>query len=277
MKQKFFTLIMMLALVIMAGKAFAANETSVIPGGTYTYNLSDVYSFHAATATAIYSDGTATVTELTSSWTIAAATNSTVSFTIKYGTQAAPAVSGTITVSVSDNTSSCSNHITMSITVVAAPSFDLTIASSQSTPYCQTTATATNNTAATQNSLNTITYTVTRGAVTNPPSGGYTWGYTINIPNTTSTLGTYAVKIGATDITSSMPYTVTGLTSATTSQDITVTFYSTTGLNTQTLTGTESLGTVTDLGPGAAVYAETTSPEHYDVTIKSVPSIGTFH
>jgi hypothetical protein len=163
----------------------------------------------------------------------------------------------------------------LAITVVAAPSFDVTIASSQTTPYCQTTATTTDNTAATHNSLNTITYTVSRGTVSNPPAS-YTWGYTISVPNTSSPLGTYAVKIGATDITSIMPYTVSGIASTTATQDITVTFYSTTGLAAQTLTGTVSAGKVTDLGSGGATYDESASPNHYDVTIKAVPTIGSF-
>jgi hypothetical protein len=280
MKQKIFTLVLMLALVVMAGKSFAAPTQHVTAGGTYSYSVNGIVVTTAGTGTISYDNG-GTVSNVTG-FTGAGPTyvvptgGITVGFKVHYSQSA---TSGTITVTVTDGAASgCSNHITLAITVDPKPSFDYTIASSQSTPYCSTTSTTTDNTAGSYHSNNTITYTVSRNSVTNAPFGGYTWGFTIDIPNTTAALGNYKVMYGSTDITSSMGtgYAVTSLASTVTSVDFVVTFYTTTGNAAQTLTGTESAGYVTDSGAGGDTYDETTTPENYDVTIKSVPSIGSF-
>jgi hypothetical protein len=283
MKQKIFTLIMMLALVVITGSAFAAVNSTVNQGGTYPYSVNGL-DFHSIGYATINYDGSgasfynvngagAAVSYTADDHIAYAAGAGTLTFNITYSLTA---TAGKITVLLHDNTSGCSNLITLAITVNNKPTFDLTIAADQDS-YCQTTATTDDNTAASYHSVNTITYTVSLNSVTDAPSAGYTWGYTISIPNTTSPLGTYKVMYGATNITALMPYTISGIASTTTSEDFVVTFYSTTALANQTLTGAVSAGKVTDTGTGGATYNETTTPDTDAVTVKSLPAIGVFN
>lgn len=128
MKKIVFTLMTVFALAIMAGGAYAQNETDVLPGGTYTYNLTGVFSVNAATATVTYGGTGATVNQIGTTWAIPANTSSTVSFTIKYGTQAVPATDGDITVVITDNTvGGCSNSIKLTIDVQPVPTYTLAL------------------------------------------------------------------------------------------------------------------------------------------------------
>ncbi|HNZ72022.1 MAG TPA: hypothetical protein PKJ43_05330, partial [Prolixibacteraceae bacterium] len=54
MKQKIFTLVLMLAMVFVASSAWAQNDANVTPGGTYSYSLSGITSVYAATANVTY-------------------------------------------------------------------------------------------------------------------------------------------------------------------------------------------------------------------------------
>ena len=111
MKKIVFTLMSVFVLAIMAGNVNAANETTVLPGGTYTYTLRGVGSVSAATAVVDYTGDNESIAELSNSYTIAAgATNHTVTFTITYGSQTTPATNGDITVVITDATG-CSNNI----------------------------------------------------------------------------------------------------------------------------------------------------------------------
>jgi hypothetical protein len=270
MKKQLFSFVMMLALVIVAGTAMAANETSVLPGGTYTYTLKGVSSVNAATAVVTYTGTNATITELLSSYTIAAATvNGTVTFKVLYGSQVLPSTSGDIVVTITDGTSSCSNSIKLGITVTPAPTIDLVMTATQD-QYCQTTLTTTNNTAASSNSANTLTYTITK-AVTSAPTT-YTWGYTISLPN--DGLSSFVVKRNGVV---TAPGAFTGIASGAT-EVWTVEFVTTTNLAAKSITATLTAGKLTDTTSAAGVYDETVTTNNSDVvTVKSMPAIGTFN
>ncbi len=182
MKKIIFTLMTVFVLVLLAGTAKSANETTVLPGGTYTYNLTGVYSFNAATATVTYDGTGGIITELSSSFTITAQTESTVSFSIQYGTQASPATSGTITVEIADGTSNCSNSIQLDITVSALPVYTLNIeAITNGYSECQARTGAGDNTAdAVGTESNSFTFEVTPDVQN--VTGNFDYSYTISLP-----------------------------------------------------------------------------------------------
>lgn len=269
MKQRIFTLVMMLALVIVTGSAFAVNETTVVGAGTYTYNLSGVSSINAITISVDYTGSNETITELNESFALPAlSVDSVVSFTVKYGTVGSPSSSGNIEVTVSDATSGCSNSIKLAITVTAVPTIDLTMTATQD-QYCQTTLTTTNNVAASSASANTLTFTVTK-SVTNAP-GTYTWAYTIAIPN--DGLSSYVVKRNGVV---TAPGAFSGIASGQ-AEVWTVEFETTTNLAAKSITATLSAASLTEVGGGGANYAETgANPNSDTVTVKSMPAIGSF-
>lgn len=262
---------MVLALVIVAGTtAMANNETSVLPGGIYTYTLNGVSSVNAATAVVTYTGANQTITELSSSYTIAAgAVGETVTFTVLYGSQTTPATSGNIVVTITDGTSSCSNSIKLGITVTPAPTIDLAMTATQD-QYCQTTLNITNNTAASLNSANTLTYTISK-VVTFAPAT-YTWGYTITLPN--DGLSAYVVKRNGVV---AVPGVISGVASGAT-EIWTVEFETTTNLAAKDITAALTAVKLTDTTSAAGVYVETVTSDNSDVvSVKSMPAIGTFN
>ena len=270
MKKQFFSIVMVLALVIVAGTAMAKNEISVLPGGIYTYTLNNVSSVNAATAVVTYTGANQTITQLASSYTIAAgAVDATVTFTVLYGSQTTPATSGDIVVTITDGVSLCSNSIKLGITVTPAPTIDLAMTATQD-QYCQTTLNTTNNTAASLNSANTLTYTISK-VVTYAPAT-YTWGYTITLPN--DGLSAYVVKRNGTV---AVPGVISGVASGAT-EVWTVEFETTTNLAAKGITAALTAVKLTDTTSAAGVYDETlTSDDSDTVTVKSMPAIGTFN
>jgi hypothetical protein len=276
MKQKIFTLVMMLALVFMAGRSFAAVNSTVTKGGTYPYAINGLVltgtsGTVVAHATISYETGTgATITPSS----VALKPDSTdLHFSVAY--DSALATSGTIRVVIAYDGGGCSNQITLGITVTKAPTIDLALTASED-QYCQTDTTTANNVAGSSGSTNTMTFTVSQDSLNNKPAS-YSWGYKITLPNVS--LGSFLVKRGGTDVTASIG---TGLTeteaSGTTSVVYTVTFNTTTGLTSKSLTGTLSAVHLTDLGTGGGSYYETHHNNDSDVvTVKPVPTIGVFH
>jgi uncharacterized alpha/beta hydrolase family protein len=55
MKKQLFSLVMMLALVIVAGSAMGQTKSTPYPGGTYNYTVSDIKAFSGGTVTITYS------------------------------------------------------------------------------------------------------------------------------------------------------------------------------------------------------------------------------
>jgi len=286
MKKLFFSFVMMIALVIVTGSAMAAVNNTVIQGGTYPYSLNGLVVVGAGSYVEItYTTGTGAtfsgITEQTPTALTAHATllntwmlpvgSTSLKFNVAYS---ASATNGTIHIKITDGVSLCTNEISLAITVTAAPTIDLAVTADQSS-YCQTTATITDNTAASSSSANTITYTVTP-TVTNAPAN-YTWGYTIAIPD--PTLGSYTIKKGGTDVTAAVKagQSYTGIAKTVLSETYVITFTSTTGAAAKSLTGTATVVKLTDTGTGAGVYSETvTGNNAATVTIKSLATIGSF-
>lgn len=282
MKKIVFTLMTLVALVVMAGSAMAQNETTVLPGGTYTYNLTGVYSFNEATAVVTYSGTGETILEQGGSFTIAAATTSTVSFTIEYGTQAAPATSGTITVEITDGTSTCVNSIELDITVSPLPAYTLTIAKDE-TGYddCQARNGVSNNSADALGTdiaaeENSFTFTVT--PVVTGVTGNFDYSYTIDLPDG-SGLNSYTIVDGAGNAVSDGTISYTGVSSVV-GDEFTVKFNTTTGIDTKALVASLTLSTsLLEPVDGGGQYQATMASGGsltQTVNVNAVPTIGSF-
>jgi len=285
MKKQFLSFVMMLALVIVAGSAMAVVNSTVIQGGTYPYSINGIAVVGAGSYVEItYVNGgtisnvtqqtpTALTAHLTLPNTYMLPVGSTaINFNVLYS---ASATNGIIHVKITDGVSLCTNEISLGITVTPAPTIDLAITASED-QYCQTTATVGDNTAASLNSPNTMTFTVSQ-EIANAPAT-YTWGYKITLPNVA--LGTFKVMKGLVDVTSAVAsgQTYSDISAATTSETYTVTFNTTTGAIAKSLTGTLTEVILTDTGTGAGVYNETITSNNVDiVTVKSTPSIGVFN
>ena len=278
---------MMLTLVIVAGSAMATVNNTVIQGGTYPYSLNGLGIVGAGSYVEItYTTGTgasfSSITEQTPTALVAHPTRANTYMILQSSTSlkfnvaySGTATSGNIHVKITDGVSLCTNEINLPITVTAEPTIDLAVTSSPTGAYCQTTQTATDNTAASLGSTNSITFTVTP-TVVNAPSF-YTWGYTIGIPD--PTLGAYKITKGGTDVTAAVKagQSNINIASSVLSEIYTVTFTTTTGAAAKSLTGTASLGKLTDTGTGAGVYNETNNTNNLaTVTVKTLPSIGSF-
>jgi len=286
MKKLLFSLVMMITLVFVTGTAMAVVNSTVIQGGTYPYSLNGLVVVGAGSYVEItYITGTGatfsgiteqTPTALTAhatlpnTWMIPT-TATSLKFNVAYS---ALATTGTIHIKITDGVSLCTNEITLAITVTAAPTIDLAVTADQN-QYCQTITNTTDNQAASLNSVNTITYTVTP-TVTAPPAA-YTWGYTIAIPD--PTLGAYKITKAGTDVTAAVKagQSYTNIAKTVLSETYVITFTSTTGAAAKSLIGTATLGKLTDTGTGAGIYSETaTGNNAATVTVKSLPSIGSF-
>ncbi len=272
MKKIVFTLITVFALAFGANSVKAQNETSVIVGGTYTYKLEGVSSVNAATATVDYTGDNEDITEISGSYTIAAGTvNGDVEFTVLYGSQGSPATSGNIVVEITDDVTGCKNKITLAITVNPAPIINLAMTATED-QYCQTTLTTTNNVAASFESPNTLTFTISKD-VTNAPAS-YTWGYTITLPNSADGLNAFVVKRNGVV---TAPGTFSGL-AATDTEVWTVEFQTSTNLDEQNITATLSAVKLTDTTSAGGVYDETDTSDNADtVDVLSMPAIGKFN
>lgn len=272
MKKIVFTLMIVFALAFMAGNVNAANEKNVLPGGTYTYTLKGIASVNAATATVDYTGNNETISQ-TSHTITAGTTNGIITFTITYGSQSNPATNGDITVTIKDDVSECENSIKYGITVSAMPVINLAIAATED-QYCQAKTNTDDNTAASLNSPNTLTFTISK-TVTNAPAT-YTWDYTITLPNSTDPLASFKVYRNGTE---TAPGTFTGLASTAT-EVWTVEFVTTTGLSAQSVIATLSAVKLNDTTGGGGVYNELAAAlgDNSDtVTVKSMPSIGSFN
>jgi hypothetical protein len=296
MKQRIFTLLMLLTLIVVGGKAFGQTAITPYPGGTYTYTLGGIALINAGTFDVTSSSSTVTITRgagltgATNPYGIASSVTSA-AFSIAYPTTETPGPE-VITVVISDITTGCSNSILLNVTVQALPTYTLSILASQADPVCQLKGTAANQIAAAVTSgnttVNTHTYTVTPVISNVAASGLFDYYYTITLP-TNSVLGTFAitnnvVANGGTISGTAPTYTVayTGRT-ARAIDVFTVTFYTTTGQADQTLTANLTTGSSADarltVTAGGGQYTgsiTSTLLDTDDLVIESMPSIGTF-
>lgn len=293
MKQKIFTLMILLALVVAGGKAFAFNEIVVLGGSTYHYKLEGVATTKAATATVTYALSTGGVTNPTIVQNGGGVynkpintTGDSISFNVTYGTQALPADDGTITVTLDDGT--CSNSIELDINVVAPPTITLAITTTGSTGCQQRRAADHNVNRATTGGdatlTNTFSYTVTpvvtfdpayitaNGAVT------YNWSYDVTLP-VAGGLSTYDITGGPVAVSGTVNHTGASSTTNPSADVYTVTFYTTTGIGDVTQAASIDIPNSELVIPGVGTYVAsltTGGSSSQSITVNAVPAIGTF-
>lgn len=304
MKKQLFSLVMMLALVIVAGSAMAQTNNTPYRGGTYNYSLGGIivnadgnakieYVGTAPTGwtiDAVQGETDAATYTLGDNIPITAGGTRTLAFKIIYSNAA---TTGKIKVTVTDGaTAGCSNFIEFLITPQAKP--DMTYAIVSSVPdLCQNinatplddnaaasglTAGATDTPSATDNSF---TFTVTP-VVTNVTTA-FSYTYTLALPNLTATLGTYTITPAAGNNGVYNPTTGkvdgTGTTAADATADIyTISFKTTTGIAPVDIEGALSAGSLTVTSGGQTYDATTTVGGSLTktVSVKTMPSIGQF-
>jgi len=265
MKKIAFTLMTLFALALMAGSAIAQTNTTPYAGGTYSYTLNGIKVANESTATVTYTGSGVTLPDPIT----VATTDNSITFDVTY---LDGATDGTLQLTLEDGTSGCSNFIQLAIDVQAMPALDLAVVASE-TEICQSTnSTPADNTAASVGETNSFTFTVTP-TVTNV-SSGYSYGYTIALPGTTSLDG-YTVTYAGSG-TYNSDGTVTGKTD--TNPDVfTITFNTTTGIAAETIEATLSSATMTvTTTSGEGTYTGTFSNDTDNAVVKALPSIGSF-
>ena len=285
MKQKIFTLIMMFALVIVAGSAFAQGNTTPFVGTTKTYHITPITVASDGTLVVNYNGSGATVSTLRTGATagdgellskVFKTTMNQIYFDITYGTDPV-AADGTITVTVRDNAGNgCSNNITLAIDVIL-PTFTLDLGDN-ATAACQTLGTPPTNGSQDAASLG---YTPVTFVVT--PSAGGATGYTYNFiltmtsnPIITETDVTYRAIASAGELTQSgQVLTLTNVPAGAT----TITVYvATTEGSPATLIGTlsETASTTPSMSYNSNTIYGTITNGARDVPFSPMPTIGSF-
>ncbi len=296
MKQKIFTLVLMLAMVFVASSAWAVNENVVTPGGTYSYSLSGITSVYAATANVTYGGDDVTISGYqldgadisnNASGNIPAnTTNAVLSFNILF---APTATDGAINVIITETRASgCSNFINFLIDVNPAPVIDYTIADNWNDADCQRTNSTPQDNRSSADDVasgnNTITYTVT-GTVTNAPNIPYS--ATFDVTQITASLGLTGYAFGSfatgtgggTTVASGNTVTVSNITANATSFTVTfnATFTTTSGIADQTPEVSVSNASITVGTTTPSVFDETATANNSTTsTVKGLPQIGSF-
>ncbi len=287
MKKLFFSFVMLVTLVVVAGSAKGQTGTSPYPGGTYTYTLNGIVLQNNGTVKVEY-DGTDAITitpktgltKAASPFDIAKEITS-ISFDVKYPLEASVGKK-TFTVTITDETTKCYNFIKLDVTIKALPALAVSIEASETAPICQLrNENPGDNTAAavTANPTvdNTFTYKV-KPVVSNVATDGlFDYTYDITLPTGGELLGfgiTNNVTANGGTI-SGTKVTYTGV--KVVKEDIfTVTFKTTTGKANQTLTATLGATPKLTVTSGGGVYDGTISGTPSSVEVKSMPSIGIF-
>lgn len=260
---------MMLALVIVAGSAFAAPGDREHPylGGTYSYTLTGITLTGAATAVITYS-GTAGGIILPADVSLTAGAAQSLPFSVTYG---ATTGAGDLTVTITYNAAGgCANHISLAIAPATRPTFTLAAITSAGN-LCQVTTGTTNNVAASSSGSNTIDYTITPTSA----ASGYTYDYTLTLSPANINGTSYTVTNVGSNGTggNANPAVVSGASGV---SIIRVTFNTTAGAQVD-LAGTLTAGT---LHVASAEGGGTISCTGYGTaatkTIGALPVIGTF-
>lgn len=281
MKKQFFSFVMMLALVIVTGSAFAqaGSKFAPYPGGTYTYNIPYTLT-HAGNvaltlAGAEMTLGTTTPSGLTSG-------GAAVSLGLGSGTIALPITfaanatgSKTISIVITDLTSNCSNNIHLDVTMQAVPTLVLGITGVPDICQALKASPNSNEDASVGAPANTFIYTVTPVITA---AGSPTYDFSINLADYGFGSSTIIHTSGAGTPTpatavSSGSIAVTGATGV---QTFTVTFATTEGAGAD-ITGQISGAKLNmEAANGGQIYDGTYSPNNDVVTVKALPTIGVF-
>lgn len=305
MKKQFFTFLMMIALVIVAGTAMAQTKKTPYRGGTYTYNLDGIVVNTNGKAQINYvgtapTGWTFTVSNGTDfnpytiggDISIEAGAARTLSFKIAYSSTA---TDGKIEVRVFNGTeTSCSNFIELSITPQAQPTMTYAINTTVTAPLCQNinASPLDDNVAAsglnagnpdlTTATDNSFTFTVT--PVITSVTTAFDYTYKLTLPDALTTgLSGYTITPAATNNGTYNPTTGvvsgSGVTATDATADVyTISFKTTTGQAPVNIDGVISDGSMTVTSGGATYNATVTSGgvDTKTVTVKTMPSIGTF-
>ena len=201
MKQRIFTLLMLLALVFVAGSAFAQTSLTPYQGGKYSYTVSNIsvttatgaeatFSFNGFTTEPIVSEPSFTFS--TDHYIVPSGTNN-FTFKLEYDDDEPADAGNTITVTVAEGGGGCSNNITLTVTVIAKPAVTITLASA--TPgVCQAPLASppTNGSAdAYSGGANTVAFTVTTTTIPTDATITYALAITSGVTLTTDPSGTY--------------------------------------------------------------------------------------
>lgn len=292
MKQKIFTLVLMLAMVFVASSAWAqvtppaaGNKYMPYPGSTHTYNLSTVQVGTAGGTFDLTSDlanvRVSAVTGHTGDYTfgtdvaIANGNSFTLSFTIAYDDD--PLATGTyVRVTVTDG--GCSNYINMPIEIQPLPTFEIAITNVGEA--CQElNASPDDFTAANVGAdINTITFTVTPNVEDIAATTPYSYTYTIDLSAAGLTGYTVVHTSGSSTgaASNSAAFAMSGtMTGVDPTPDLfTITFTTTTGINDVVIPGTIVSGSMTITSSGGGTYAAADVSD--DFTVATMPRIGSF-
>jgi len=283
MKKIVLSFVMILALALAANTSKAQGKFAPLPGGTYSYTLDiDIANQSDATLTTNgLTTGTATISNVTPSLTDIATTVTEITFDVTYSNDA----TGTCTIDfvITDEVSACSNTIYLDVPMNPVPTYTLSIvANTGSYDECQARSGAGDNSAEALGTditaeENTFTYSVT--PVVNNVSGNFDYSYTIDLPDN-AVLNSFDNGSGDVAAYSSGVVSYTDVSSVTTDV-FTVTFNTTTGEASQTLTAELTVGSSSELSTadGGGTYEATMTSGgslSESVNVNAVPHIGTF-
>lgn len=294
MKQKIFTLMMVVGLIALANTTFAQNEATVTAGGTYNYSLSGVKVQTAAgsTATVSYAEGSITATEFGGTPFINGGalpnnTSAALTFTIEFDDDALTGQAITVTV-VDGGTGKCSNSIQYTITVEPAPTIDLT-ASTTSTSKCQEKGTASTDgtsSAADNAAVSANTITIGVASVVSDEPLAFTATASISITGLTNlenvsvvyTAGNGESWSGGTGTTGTITWDETSTSTGDFTGSFAITFNTTEGIADQNVNVAITSVSITETG-GGEQYDETATADNVlaaDIVVYSMPTIGSF-
>lgn len=186
MKQRIFTLLMLLALIFVAGSAMAQTKLAPFQGSNYNYTLGGIDVVTGGTAAASYEVPDDVIITDVSGATVLASGVQSYTFNVAYNDDATPGPH-LLTVTVTEG--SCTNFINVTVTVRLKPTLALSLG--VSTFDCQAlgtpagsnqdAATADGTNGSTAPKVNEIIFTVTP-TIENIGTATYNYDYNIDIP-----------------------------------------------------------------------------------------------
>ena len=271
MKKLLFSIVMMIALVIVAGSAFSQGKMAPLAGGTYSYSITYNFGSSGSGSGALtVSNSTDLTIQNQNPVSLASLSGSgTITFDIKY----ADLISGSYSMKLvltDGGTGLCTNQVIKTVTIAAPPTLALAVTTTDDN-ICQLADGIVDNTPASNGKTNTVKYTVTP---TTGAGAGYT--YSFGFAASPSDFGTYSyANAGGTG-------TVNPSTGAVTNANgvvsINVTWTTTTGLGEKEMVGTISGSSLhTSAVEGGITVTGTEPTSTASVTIHSTPTVGSFN